>query len=185
MHIVQNTIEQFSIQTPCKKPVLWYNKNVLERGTGKEYGNLMTMKEVFIMSKKFYVRVTVNMSEYIVAVIADSELQAERKILDNVTQYKGERKVYAKATDDITKISWHLSYLETIDMIGIERVIKDYCDEMERQERRKLAIDQTVTICTLMNKLLGDDMNFKSVDDLKHDNKVLQETIKVLKGAPK
>jgi hypothetical protein len=36
-----------------------------------------------------------------------------------------------------------------------------------------------------MNKLLGDDMNFKSLDDLKHDNKVLQETIKVLKGAPK
>jgi hypothetical protein len=67
-------------------------------------------------------------------------------------------------------------------MIGIERVIKDYCDEMERQERRKLAIDQAVTICTLMNNFLGDDMNFKSLDDLKRDNKVLQETIKVLKG---
>lgn len=136
------------------------------------------------MSKKFYVHVTVNMSEYIVTVIADSELQAEHKILDSVTQYKGERKVYANATDDITVISCYLSHSETIDMIGIERVIKNYCDEMERQERCKLVIDQTEMICNLMNKL-GEDMNFKSLDDLKHNNKVLQEMIKVLKGANK
>lgn len=136
------------------------------------------------MSKKFYIHVTVNMSEYIVSVIAENELQAEHKILDNVTQYKGERKVYANATDDITIISTYLSHSETIDMIGIERVIKNYCDEMERQERCKLAIDQTEMICNLMNKL-GDDMNFKSLDDLKHNNKVLQEMIKVLKGANK
>ena len=134
------------------------------------------------MSKKFYVCVTVNMSEYIVTVMADSELQAEHKILNNITWYKGERKVYANAFDDITVIKCYHSHAEIIDMIGIERVIKDYCDEMERQERRKLAIDQTATICTLMNNLLGDDMNFKSLDDLKHDNKVLQEMIKVLKG---
>jgi hypothetical protein len=163
---------------------LWYNKNVLERGTGKEYGNLMTMKEVFIMNKQFFVHVTVNICEYVVIVTADSELQAERKVLDKVTRYKGERKVYAKATDDITVINCYHPHAEIIDMIGIERVIKNYCDEMERQERCKLAIDQTVTICALMNKL-GEDMNFKSLDDLKHDNKVLQEMLKVLKGATK
>lgn len=136
------------------------------------------------MSKKFYVHVTVNMSEYIVTVIADSELQAEHKILDNVTQYKGERKVYANATENITDICGYLVSAETIDMIGIERVIKNYCDEMERQERCKLAIEQTTKICELMNAL-GDDMKFKTVDDLKHNNEVLAEMIKVLKGANK
>lgn len=136
------------------------------------------------MSKKFYVHVTVNLSEYIVTVIAENQLQAEHKILDNVTQYKGERKVYATATENITDICCYLVDAETIDMIGIERVIKNYCDEMERQERCKLAIDQTEMICNLMNKL-GEDMNFKSLDDLKHNNKVLQEMIKVLKGANK
>lgn len=136
------------------------------------------------MSKKFYVHVTVNMSEYIVTVIADNELQAEHKILDNVTQYKGERKVYANATDDITVISCYLSHSETIDMIGIERVIRNYCDEMERQERCKLAIEQTAIIYELMN-VLGEDMKFKTVDDLKHNNKVLAEMIKVLKGVNK
>lgn len=142
------------------------------------------MKEVIIMSKKFYVHVIVNMSEYLVTVIADNQLQAEHKIIDNVTQYKGERKVYATATENITDICGYLVNAETIDMIGIERVVKNYCDEMERQERCKLAIDQTEMICNLMNKL-GDDMNFKSLDDLKHNNKVLQEIIKVLKGANK
>ena len=136
------------------------------------------------MSKKFYVLVTVNMNDYIVSVIAENERQAEQKILDNVTQYKGERKVYATATDDITVISCYLSHSETIDMTGIERVIKNYCDEMERQERCKLAIDQAEMICNLMNKL-GEDMSFKSLDDLKHNNKVLQEMIKVLKGTNK
>ena len=136
------------------------------------------------MSKKFYVHVIVNMSEYIVTVIADNQLQAEHKILDNVTQYKGERKVYATAAKNVTDICGYLVNAETIDMIGIERVIKNYCDEMERQERCKLAIDQTEMICNLMNKL-GEDMNFKSLDDLKHNNKVLQEMIKVLKGANK
>lgn len=136
------------------------------------------------MSKKFYVHVTVNMSDYIVTVIANNQLQAEHKILDNVTQYKGERKVYATATENISDICGYLVNAETIDMIGIERVIKNYCEEMERQERCKLAIEQTNIICELMNKL-GDDMNFKTIDDLKHNNKVLDEMIKVLKGANK
>ncbi len=142
------------------------------------------MKEVFIMSKKFYVHVTVNMSDYIVTVIAENQLQAEYKILDNVTQYKGERKVYATATENITDICGYLVSSETIDMIGIERVIKNYCDEMERQERCKLAIEQTTKICELMN-VLGENMKFKTVDDLKHNNEVLAEMIKVLKGANK
>ena len=132
------------------------------------------------MNKQFFVHVTVNTSEYVVIVTADSELQAERKILDNVTRYKGERKVYAKATDDITVINCYHSHAEIIDMIGIERVIKNYCDEMERRERCKLAIDQTETIYNLMNKL-GKDMNFKSLDDLKDNNIVLQEMIIALK----
>lgn len=134
--------------------------------------------------KKFYVHVVVNMSEYIVTVIANSAIQAEHKILDNVTQYKGERKVYATAFENATEICDYLNNAETIDMIGIERVIKNYCDEMERQERCKLAIEQTNTICELMNKL-GEDMNFKTIEDLKHNNAVLQEMIKVLKGASK
>lgn len=136
------------------------------------------------MSKKFYVHVTVNMSDYIVTVIADNELQAEHKILDNVTQYKGERKVYATATDDITVISCYLTQSETIDLVGIERVIKNYCNEMERQERCNLAIEQTAIICELMN-VLGEDMKFKTVEDLRHNNEVLNEMIKVLKGANK
>lgn len=134
--------------------------------------------------KKFYVHVTVNVSEYIVTVTANSAVQAEHKIFDYVTQYKGERKVYATATENIGDICAYLGCAETIDMIGIERVIKDYCDEMERQERCKVAMEQVTTICELMNKI-GEDMNFKTIDDLKRNNKVLHEMIKVLKGATK
>lgn len=134
--------------------------------------------------KKFYVHVTVNMSEYIVTVIANDAVQAEHKILDNVTQYKGERKVYATATENISDICAYLVDAETIDMIGIKRVIKNYCDEMERQERCKVAMEQVTTICELMNKI-GEDMNFKTIDDLKHNNKVLHEMIKVLNGTNK
>lgn len=72
----------------------------------------------------------------------------------------------------------------TIDMIGIKRVIKNYCNEMERQERCNLAIEQTAIICELMN-VLGEDMKFKTVDDLRHNNEVLNEMIKVLKGINK
>lgn len=130
--------------------------------------------------KKFFVLVTVGCCDYIVTVNANSALIAEHEILSFVTQYKGERKVYCSAYDDVNLMSGYFNTAETIDMIGIERVITQYCESCKVSEIKSEMVDKVSKVCELVNKLGKGFENEYDLEKLTHNNEVLSEMIKVL-----
>lgn len=130
--------------------------------------------------KKFICLVRVNVCEYVVNVYAESFINAEHIILDNVTQYKGERKVYCSAhvyEENAYDLLAMIERCDTIDIQGIKRVIKNYCDECERVERERENVEKVTKICELLNNLNSDT----DLETLRKNGLCLDAMIKELK----
>lgn len=130
--------------------------------------------------KKFFCLVTVNSCDYIVTVNANCASAAEHEILSSITQYRGERKVYCTAYDEVKYITSYFDTAETIDMIGIDRVITQYCDSCKANEIKAEMNNKVSKVCELINNLGKGLKNEYDLEKLTHSNEVLSEMIKVL-----